>query len=298
MLAMRGHLSRLDDGPMEPRHHVLGPATVFRIGFGAMQLPGPGVFGPPRDRAAAIAVLRRAADLGVDHVDTAQYYGPAVANELIRAALHPYPAGLALVSKVGARRDASGGVLRYDRPAELRQGIEDNLRSLAVDHLAVANLRLMDDAAPDQLFDDQLAAMVQARDDGLIGGIGLSNVTRDHLRHALAVTDIASVQNLMNLAQRESMPVLEECHARGIAFVPFFPLGSGFARGNPVVASPAVADTAARLGCTPAQVALAWLLDLRPEVLLIPGTSSISHLEENLAAANVELDAAAREQLG
>jgi aryl-alcohol dehydrogenase-like predicted oxidoreductase len=298
MLVMRSHLPRADDGRMEPRHHVLGPATVFRIGFGAMQLPGPGVLGPPRDRAAAIAVLRRAADLGVNHIDTAEYYGPAVANELIRAALHPYPAGLALVSKVGARRDASGGVLRYDRPAELRQGIEDNLRSLAVDRLAVANLRLMDDAAPDQLFDDQLAAMVQARDDGLIGGVGLSNVTRDHLRHALDVTDIACVQNLMNLAQRESMPVLEECHARGIAFVPFFPLGSGFGHGNPVVASAAVTGTAARLGCTPAQVALAWLLDLRPEVLLIPGTSSISHLEENLAAASVELDAAAREQLG
>ena len=238
MLAMRAHLARPDDGRMEPRQHVLGPVTVFRIGFGAMQLPGPGVLGPPRDRAAAIAVLRRAADLGVDHIDTAQYYGPAVANELIRAALHPYPAGLALVSKVGARRDAAGGVLRYDQPAELRQGIEDNLRSLDADRLAVANLRLMDGAPPGQLFDDQLAAMVQARDDGLIGGIGLSNVTRDHLRHALSVTDIACVQNLMNLAQRESMPVLEECHARGIAFVPFFPLGSGFARGNPVVASP------------------------------------------------------------
>ena len=283
---------------MEPRRHVLGPVTVFRIGFGAMQLPGPGVFGPPRDRTAAISVLRRAVELGVDHIDTAQYYGPGVANELIRAALHPYPAGLALVSKVGARRDAAGGVLRYDQPAELRQGIEDNLRSLDADRLAVANLRLMDGAPPGQLFDDQLAAMVQARDDGLIGGIGLSNVTLDHLRHALSVTDIACVQNLMNLAQRESMPVLEECHARGIAFVPFFPLGSGFARGNPVVASPAVTDTAARLGCTPAQVALAWLLDLRPEVLLIPGTSSISHLEENLAAASVELDAAARERLG
>jgi aryl-alcohol dehydrogenase-like predicted oxidoreductase len=282
---------------MEPRRHILGPATVFRVGFGAMQLPGPGVTGPPRDRDAAIAVLRRAAELGVDHIDTAQYYGPDVANELIRAALHPYPAGLALVSKVGARRDASGGVLRYDRPAELRQGIEDNLRSLAVDQLAAVNLRLMDAAAPDQLFDDQLAAMVKARDDGLIGGIGLSNATRDHLRHALSVTDIACVQNLMNLADRRSVPVLEECHARGIAFVPFFPLGSGFGQGNPVLASPPVTGTAARLGCTPAQVALAWLLDLRPEVLLIPGTSSVGHLEENLAVADIELDAEAREQL-
>jgi pyridoxine 4-dehydrogenase len=283
---------------MEPRRHVLGPATVFRIGFGAMRLPGPGVFGPPRDRAAAIAVLRRAVELGVDHIDTAQYYGPGVANELIRAALHPYPAGLALVSKVGARRDAAGGVLRYDRPAELRQAIEDNLRSLAVDRLAAVNLRLMDDAPPGQYFDDQLAAMVAAREDGLIGGIGLSNITPGHLRRALAVTDIACVQNLLNLADRRSMPVLEECHARGVAFVPFFPLGSGFAHGNPVQASPAVTATAARLRCTPAQVALAWLLDLRPEVLLIPGTSSVSHLEENMSAATIELDSEARDLLG
>jgi pyridoxine 4-dehydrogenase len=283
---------------MEPRHHVLGPATVYRLGFGAMQLPGPGVFGPPPDRDAAIAVLRRAADLGVDHIDTAQFYGPAVANELIRAALHPYPPGLALVSKVGARRDAAGGVLRYDRPDQLRQGIEDNLRSLGADHLAVVNLRLIDSARPDQLFDDQLAAMVKAREDGLIGGVGLSNVSPGHLRHALAVTGIACVQNLLNLADRRALPVLAECHARGIAFVPFFPLGSGFASRNPVLASPPVTDTAARLGCTPAQVALAWLLDLRPEVLLIPGTSSIRHLEENMAAANVDLDAQARDVLG
>jgi len=270
---------------------------VSRIGFGAMQLPGPGVFGPPRDRDAAIAVLRRAAELGVDHIDTAQFYGPDVANELIRAALYPYPEDLALVSKVGARRDATGKVLRYDLPGQLRQGIEDNLRSLAVDHLAVVNLRLMDDAQPDQRFDDQLAAMVKARDDGLIGGVGLSNVSRDHLLHALAETDIACVQNLMNLEDRRSMPVLEECHARGIAFVPFFPLGSGFATSNPVLASPQVTDTAARLGRTPAQVALAWLLDLRPEVLLIPGTSSMRHLEENMAVANLALDTEARELL-
>lgn len=279
-----------------PRY-VLGTATVSRVGFGAMQLPGPGVFGPPRDRGAAIAVLRRAADLGVDHIDTAQYYGPDVANELIRAALYPYPEGLVLVSKVGARRDESGGVLRYDRPAQLRRGIEDNLRSLGVGHLAAVNLRLMDDAEPDQRFDDQLAAMVKARDGGLIGGVGLSNVTRDHLLHALSVTDIACVQNPMNLADRASMPVLEECNARGIAFVPFFPLGSAFALGNPVLGDPRVIATAARLGHTPAQIALSWLLSLRPNVLLIPGTSSIRHLEENMAVANVELDAEARELL-
>lgn len=279
------------------QRYRLGPVTVSRIGFGAMQLPGPGVFGPPRDRGEAIAVLRRAAELGVDHIDTAQFYGPDVANELIRAALHPYPEGLALVSKVGARRDPSGRVLRFDSPAQLTQGIEDNLRSLAVGHLAAVNLRLMDDARPGQRFDDQLTAMAEARDNGLIGGIGLSNITREHLVHALAITDIACVQNPMNLADRHSLPVLEECAARGIAFVPFFPLGSAFARGNPVLRSPQVASIAARLGRTPAQIALAWLLSFRPNILLIPGTSSVSHLEENTAAGDIELDAAAREAL-
>jgi pyridoxine 4-dehydrogenase len=275
----------------------LGKQTVARIGFGAMQLPGPGVFGPPRDRDEAIAVLRRAAELGVDHIDTAQYYGPAVANELIKAALYPYPAGLALVSKVGARRNAAGEVLQYDAPAELRQGIADNLRTLAADQLAAVNLRLMDAAQPDQRFDDQLGAMMQARDEGLIGGIGLSNITREHLLHALALTDIACVQNPLNLADLTSMPVLEECSKRGIAFVPFFPLGSAFARANPVLGNPAVLATAGRLGYTPPQVALAWLLRLRPNVLLIPGTSSLRHLEENMAVANIELDAEARQLL-
>jgi pyridoxine 4-dehydrogenase len=279
------------------QRYRLGTQSVWRIGFGAMQLPGPGVFGPPRDRDAAIAVLRRGAELGVDHIDTAHYYGPAVANELIRAALYPYPAGLALVSKVGARRDTAGAILPYDSPADLRAGIEDNLRTLAVDQLAAVNLRLIDRAQPDQRFDDQLSAMIQARDDGLIGGIGLSNVTREHLLHALARTDIACVQNQLNLADLTSVPVLEECHKRGIAFVPFFPLGSGFARSNPVIGDPAVIATAARLGCTPAQVALAWLLHLRPNVLLIPGTSSVRHLEENMAVANIDLDAEARELL-
>jgi aryl-alcohol dehydrogenase-like predicted oxidoreductase len=279
------------------QRYRLGPVTVSRIGFGAMQLPGPGVFGPPRDRDQAIAVLRRAAELGVDHIDTAQYYGPGVANELIRAALYPYPEGLALVSKVGARRDSSGRVLRFDSPAQLTKGIEDNLRSLAVDHLAAVNLRLMDDARPSQRFDDQLTAMVKARDNGLISGIGLSNITREHLLHALAITDIACVQNPMNLADRHSLPVLDECEARGIAFVAFFPLGSAFAGGNPVLRSPQVASIAARLGRTPAQIALAWLLSFRPNILLIPGTSSVSHLEENMAVADIELDAAAREAL-
>ena len=281
---------------LSQRYH-LGTVTVARMGFGAMQLPGPGVFGPPRDRDEAIAVLRRAAELGVDHIDTAQYYGPDVANELIRAALYPYRESLALVSKVGARRDASGGVLRFDSPAELRQGIEDNLRSLSVDHLAAVNLRLMDDAEPGQRFDDQLAAMVRAREDGLIGGIGLSNVSRRHLLSALSGTEIVCVQNPMNLADRTSMPVLEECDSRGIAFVPVFPLGSGLRAGNPVLGDPRVVAAAARLGHTPAQIALAWLLSLRPNILLIPGTSSVRHLAENMTAAGIELDAAAREAL-
>src|SRR5260370_5752965 len=235
----------------EQRYRV-GPVTVSRIGFGAMQLPGPGVFGPPRDRGEAIAVLRRAAELGVDHIDTAQFYGPDVANELIRAALHPYPEGLALVSKVGARRDLSGRVLRFDSPVQLTKGIEDNLRSLAVDHLAAVNLRLMDDARPSQRFDDQLTAMVKARDNGLIGGIGLSNITREQLAHALAITDIACVQNPMNLADRPSLPVREESEPRGIAFVPFFPLASAFAPGNPGPPSPRAPSIAALLGRTPA----------------------------------------------
>ena len=279
------------------QRYPLGRFSVARIGFGAMQLPGPGVFGPPRDRDGALAVLRRASELGVDHIDTAQYYGPDVANELIRSALSPYPDTLALVSKVGARRDRSGGWLPYNEPDQLRRGIEDNLRSLGAGQLAAVNLRVLDGAEPGQRFDDQLAAMIQAREDGLIGGVGLSNITREHLLRALEHTPIACVQNPLNLADRASMPVLRECSSRGIAFVPFFPLGSGFARANPVLGSERVQAIAGRLGFTPAQIALAWLLDLAPCVLLIPGTSSIAHLEENLAAADAALDEDARRQL-
>src|SRR2546428_9554975 len=272
------------------QRYPLGPFSVSRVGLGAMQLPGPGVFGPPRDRGEALAVLRHAVEMGVDHIDTAQYYGPGVANELIREALYPYSGTLALVSKVGARRDGSGGWLGYDEPDQLRRGIEDNLRSLGTGQLAAVNLRLMDHAAPGHRFDDQLAAMIQARDDGLIGGVGLSNVTREHLLRALAHTPIACVQNPLNLVNRASMPVLRECTARGIAFVPFFPLGSGFARDNPVLGSNQVLSTAERLGRTPAQIALAWIFGLAPNVLLIPGTSALRHLDENLAAAGITLD--------
>jgi pyridoxine 4-dehydrogenase len=277
--------------------YSLGAWSVSRIGFGAMQLPGPGVFGPPRDREEAIAVLRRALELGVDHIDTAQYYGPDVANELIRTALYPYPDHLALVSKVGARRDDSGGWFRADQPAQLRQGIEENLRSLGIEQLAAVNLRAMTDDPPDEKFDAKLAAMVEARDAGLIGGIGLSNITRAHLLHALAQTDIVCVQNPMNLADLSSMPVLDECQARGIAFVPFFPLGSAFGRNNPVLTNKQVTSAAKRFGRTPAQIALAWMLSLRPNILLIPGTSSVRHVEENLEVANIELDDQTRRQI-
>ncbi|HEV7207634.1 MAG TPA: oxidoreductase [Mycobacteriales bacterium] len=279
------------------QRYSLGQFSVARVGFGAMQLPGPGVFGPPRDRDEALAVLRRAVELGVDHIDTSQYYGPDVANDLIREALHPYPESLALVSKVGARRDESGGWLAYDEPAQLRRGIEDNLRSLGVEQLAAVNLRLMDGAALDARFDDQLDAMIQAREDGLIGGVGLSNVSLEQLLHALARTPVACVQNPLNVVDRSSMPVLAECTTRAIPFVPFFPLGSGFARDNPVLGHEQVRRNAERLGITPAQVALAWTLALAPNVLLIPGTSSRGHLEENLAVADIELDEQAERQL-
>jgi pyridoxine 4-dehydrogenase len=273
----------------------IGSFTVNRVGFGAMQLPGPGVFGPPRDRDQALAVLKRAVELGVNHIDTAQFYGPDVANELIHEALHPYPADLALVSKVGARRDDQGNWTAAQQPDELRADIEHNLRELGVDSLAAVNLRIhsgdptaVGDVDRD-LFDRQLTAMIAARDEGLIGGIGLSSISLEHLQIALERTEIVTVQNAYNLVDRSSQPVLDLCTERGIAFVPFFPLGSGFTADNPVLGNPAVKQTAADLGRTPAQIALAWTLSVAPNVLLIPGTSSVAHLEENLAVDDIEL---------
>ena len=268
----------------------LGEQMVRRIGYGAMQLTGPGVFGPPRDRGEAVAVLRAAVAAGVNHIDTAQYYGPDVVNELIREALYPYPDNLALVSKVAARRDRSGAVLPYDEPHELRQGIEDNLRTLGVERLAVVNLRLMDNSAPSQRFDDQLAALVKARDDGLIAAVGLSNISVAHLTRALETTEIACVQNLFNLSDRTSSPVLEACRSAGIAFVPYCPLRFPRSERDRFLIEPAVLEIANRTGATAAQVALAWLLGLSPNILLIAGTSSPQHLAENLAAGDLRLD--------
>ena len=282
----------------------LGPFTVHRVGFGAMQLPGPGVFGPPRDRDQALAVLKRAVELGVDHIDTAQFYGPDVANELIREALHPYPANLALVSKVGARRDDTGGWIPAAQPDELRADIETNLRELGVDRLAAVNLRIhsSDDpgAAADidrELFDRQLSTMIKARDEGLIAGIGLSSISLEHLQIALERTEIVTVPNAYNLVARGPQPVRDLCPDRGISFVPFFPLGSAFAADNPVLGHPVVRRAAETLGHTPAQIALAWTLSVAPNVLLIPGTSSVAHLEENTAVAEIELDADTRREL-
>jgi pyridoxine 4-dehydrogenase len=277
---------------------ALGSRWVRRTGYGAMQLAGDGVFGPPRDRDEALRVLRSAVDVGVDHIDTAQYYGPGTVNELIREALYPYPDDLAIVSKVAARRDAGGAVLRSDEPEQLRQDIEENLATLGLSRLAAVNLRIMDQsAAPDGRFDAQLAALVKARDEGLIDGIGLSNISRQHLLKAVAQTEIACVQNLFNLADQRSLNVLTECAERDIAFVPFCPLGWPGEVRRQMLGNPALAALAARLGATPAQLALAWLLDLAPNILLIPGTRTRAHLAENLAAADVNVDDATRAEL-
>jgi pyridoxine 4-dehydrogenase len=279
----------------------LGRFSVARIGFGAMQLPGPGVLGPPRDRDEALAVLRRAVELGVNHIDTAQYYGPNVANDLIHEALHPYPDDLVLVSKVGGARDTDGGWIPAQRPEQLRQGVEENLRSLSVERVDVVNLRLMGDEAGETgsavPFEEQLTTMVELREEGKIGGIGLSNVTLEQLRTGLAHTQIACVQSQMSLLQRDTEPLLDLCREAGIPFVPFFPLGSAFPGMPKVTEQPAVREVADRLGATPAQVGLAWLLTRGPHVLLIPGTSSVAHLEENHAAGLVGLDAPALARL-
>jgi aryl-alcohol dehydrogenase-like predicted oxidoreductase len=260
-----------------------------------MQLPGPGVFGPPKDRAVALAVIRRAVDAGVNHIDTAQFYGPDVANELLHEALHPYPDDLVLVSKVGAARNDQGEWIGAQRPEDLRAGVEANLRSLELDQIPVVNLRRHPES--DVPFADQLDMMIALRDEGLIAGIGLSNATLEQYNEARARTEVVCVQNAYNLADRSDQAVFDACQADGVPYVPFFPLGSAFHPENPVLGTPAVKETAQRLDATPAQVALAWLLHLAPNVLLIPGTSSPEHLDENLAAGELVLDQAAIDAL-
>jgi aryl-alcohol dehydrogenase-like predicted oxidoreductase len=270
----------------------LGDKPINRIGYGAMQLAGPGVFGPPRDPRVARAVLRRAVALGVDHIDTSQYYGPDVVNDLIRQALHPYPDNLKLVTKVGWRRDDAGRVLPAQRPDEIRTGVEANLRSLRVERLDLVNLRLIetrhDTAAP---LEEQLSALEDMRREGKLDLIGLSNVDRAAVQLALEFVDVAGIQNGYSIVDRQDDEMVEFARKREIAFVPFFPLGSAF-RGGParLAGDAAIVQVADKHGATPTQVALAWLLARYDRMLLIPGTNSIAHLEENMAAIELELD--------
>lgn len=259
-----------------------------------MQLAGPGVSGPPRDPDSARAVLRRAIELGVDHIDTAQFYGPDTVNDLIRETLHPYPAGLRLVTKVGARRDAAGGWLAAQTPAELRAGVEDNLRSLGVERMDLVNLRLhRDDDGQDEVpLAEQLGALEDLRVEGKLDLIGISSASLDEVAEAVDLVEISQVQNSFSIIDRGDEPVLGLCRAHGIAYVPYFPLGSAFTGGPARLAGdPAIAAAAAKHGATPSQIALAWLLALDERVLVIPGTSSVRHLEENLAAGGIGLDA-------
>jgi aryl-alcohol dehydrogenase-like predicted oxidoreductase len=270
----------------------LGDKPINRMGYGAMQLAGPGVFGPPRDPGAARAVLRRAVELGVDHIDTSQYYGPDVVNDLIRQALHPYPENLKLVTKVGARRDDAGGVLPAQRPDELRDGVEANLRSLAVERLDLVNLRLVetrrDAAVP---LEEQLSALDDMRQEGKLDLIGLSNVDRAQAQRALQLVDVAGIQNGYSVIDRQGDEMVDFARDHEIAFVPFFPLGSSF-RGGParLAGEATIVQVAGKHGATPTQIALAWLLARYDRMLLIAGTTSIAHLEENMAAIELELD--------
>jgi aryl-alcohol dehydrogenase-like predicted oxidoreductase len=259
--------------------------TVGRLGYGAMQLAGPGVFGPPRDREAAVAVLRAAVELGVNHIDTSDYYGPHVTNEIIKEALHPYPEELHIVTKVGAMRDAEGGWPHARSPEQLRQAVEDNLRNLGLDVLDVVNLRLggLDSPEPGSLA-EPFTALVQMQQEGLIKHLGLSTVSAEQIAEAQAIAPIVCVQNFYNVAHRKDDELIDSLSAQGIAYVPYFPLG-GF--------SPLQSDTldslATRLNATPMAVALAWLLHRSPNILLIPGTSSVAHLHENLSGATLTL---------
>ncbi|MBV8113175.1 MAG: aldo/keto reductase family oxidoreductase [Silvibacterium sp.] len=268
--------------------------TLNRMGYGAMQLAGPHVFGPPRDRATAVAVLREAVESGVNHIDTSDFYGPHVTNQIIREALHPYPDDLTIVTKVGGRRGPDASWLSAQTPAELKQGVHDNLRNLGVDALDAVNLRVWGGGvAPSEgSIEERFTALVELQQQGLIRHLGLSNVTAAQVEEARAIATVVCVQNLYNIANREDDALIDELAAKGIAYVPYFPLG-GF---TPLQSS-TLSDVAAQLGATPMQVALAWLLDRSPNILLIPGTSSLVHLRENLAAAKLALTPDALEAL-
>ena len=259
--------------------------TITRMGYGAMQLAGPGVFGPPKDRDQAIAVLRAVVEAGVTHIDTSDFYGPAVVNELIKEALHPYPAELHIVTKVGARRDEAGGWIHADEPAELKVQVQENLEHLGLEALDVVNLRSgsIEGASQDSIA-EQFGALSELREQGLIRHLGVSNVSDAQLTEAQSIAPVVTVQNFYNVANRNDDALVDRCAAENLCFAAFFPLG-GFSP----IQSQTLTDVAARLGTSPQQVALAWLLQRSPAMVLIPGTSSIEHLRENLAAADLVL---------
>ncbi len=261
---------------------------VNRMGYGAMQLAGPGVFGPPKDEDAAVAVLREAVAFGVDHIDTSDYYGPYFTNQIIKKALHPYPGDLVIVTKLGARRPDDGSWRPAISAAELTSGVHDNLRNLGLDTLDIVNYRVMGNAnglGPSEgSIAEQVTILAELKSKGLIRHIGISNATTTQVAEAQTITDIVCVQNNYNLAHREDDALIDALARQGIAYVPFFPLG-GF---SPLQSS-TLSDVAGRLEATPMQIALAWLLHRSPNILLIPGTSSIAHLRENLAAAQLSL---------
>jgi aryl-alcohol dehydrogenase-like predicted oxidoreductase len=266
---------------------TLGDRTVNRMGYGAMQLAGPGVFGPPKDHAAAIAVLREAVASGVNHIDTSDFYGPHVTNQLIREALHPYPDDLVIVSKLGAVRGADASWNPALSPADLTAGLHDNLRNLGLERMEVVNLRVGGIQGPNEApIEAQFTTLAELQRQGLIRHLGLSNVTASQVEKASAIAPIVCVQNNYNIVHREDDALIDMLAEKAIAYVPFFPLG-GFAP----LQSSALSAVAARLGATPMQVALAWLLHRAPNILLIPGTSSLEHLRENLKAAEIDLSA-------
>ncbi|WP_333770307.1 oxidoreductase [Streptomyces sp. IBSBF 2435] len=259
--------------------------TIGRMGYGAMQLAGPNVFGPPKDRAEAVAVLRTAVELGVTHIDTSDFYGPAVVNELIKEALHPYPEDLHIVTKVGARRGADGSWNPSLEPESLRQQVKDNLQRLGLDALDVVNLRLGGVEGPAAgPLSEEFGVLAELREQGLIRHLGLSNVTAEQLTEAQAIAPVVTIQNLYNIAHRADDALLDRCAAEGIAYAAFFPLG-----GFTPLQSATLDAVAARIGATPQQTALAWLLQRSPAIVLIPGTSSVAHLRENIAAADLVL---------
>ena len=270
-----------------------GDLTVTRMGYGAMQLAGPGVFGPPADRDAAVAVLREAVELGITHIDTSGYYGPRVTNQIIREALYPYPEDLRIVTKVGAARDANGGWPEAQAPEQLRAQVEENLRDLGLDAMDVVNLRNPGQRGPQPgSIAGPFTALAELRQEGLIRHLGLSNVTAGQVAEAQSIAPVACVQNHYNLASRGDDDLIGSLAAQGIAYVPFFPLG-GF---NPLQ-SGTLDAVAERLGAARMTVALAWLLHRSPNILLIPGTSSVAHLRENVAAADLALPADALAEL-